>query len=280
VTRRFDWASNRPVEDHEVTYSASGSPSKLTVREARSNGFSLSGIAPEFATNSETNSRLFGLTATDATARSQRFDWSVINEKNFGLMVFGYENEVGRDFRPFGKTKKEFAVAGTTTRKAGSEMRLGSFGIGFAQSRIEGLDPVAGFGAEQQEASFTIDLPSLLVGANLASSFVPTVWMNGSIKREDAATSDTVTTSLGGSWTWDNGYANVGFWNYSSGGPDKATGAAWGGRGFDANVGTYHSSFSLDFNLAYGHSEDSAASWQSTGALYNSSITLSYKPVT
>jgi hypothetical protein len=34
----------------------------------------------------------------------------------------------------------------------------------------------------------------------------------------------------------------------------------------------------LDFNLAYGHSEDSVASWQSAGGLYDSSLTLSYKP--
>jgi hypothetical protein len=279
VARRFDWEGNSPVEDNKVSYSASGSsPSKLTMREARSDGFSAMATGPGFESNHEANSRFFGLTPHDSAARSQRLDWTLVNQQNFGLTAFGYENEVGRDFRPFGKTKKEFAVAGSTTRKAGGEMRLGPFRMGLAQSSIEGLDPVASFGTEQKEASLTIDLPSLLAGTGTASSFVPTLWMNGSIKREDAATIDTVTTSFGGSWTWSNGYANVGYWNYSSAEPGGQTATAWAGQGFDANLGGYYSSFALDFNLAYGNSEDTATSWQSAGALYNSSLTLSYKP--
>jgi hypothetical protein len=248
------------------------------MRETRSDGFSPTAFAPGFDTNGEANARFFGLTPHDATARSQRLNWSLIDDKNFGLTVFGYENEVGRDFRPFGKNKNEFALAGSTTRKTGGEMRLGVLGIGLSQSRIESLDPVARSGTGQQEASLTVDLPSLLVGTSLTSSFVPTLWMNGSIKRDDAGTSDTTTTGVGGSWTWSSGYANIGYWSYASGGADIPTASAWDGRGFDANVGTYFSSFALDFNLAYGHSEDSVASWQSVGAVYDSSVTLSYKP--
>ena len=47
---------------------------------------------------------------------------------------------------------------------------------------------------------------------------------------------------------------------------------------FDANFGAYYSFFGVDIGASYGRSEDLAPAWQSAGALYNSSVTVWYKP--
>ena len=68
---------------------------------------------------------------------------------------------------------------------------------------------------------------------------------------------------------------NLGYWSYSSSG---VAGSAWSGQGVDASVGLYYSSFGIDADFSYGHSADVAPSWQSAGALYGSSVTISYTP--
>jgi hypothetical protein len=73
-------------------------------------------------------------------------------------------------------------------------------------------------------------------------------------------------------------HATLGYWDYSSAGREGVAGSAWSGRGFDANFGGYYSSFGIDVDLSYGHSEGVAPSWQSAGILYSSSVTVSYKP--
>ena len=104
-------------------------------------------------------------------ARSQKVDWTLVNLKNFGVTAFGYQNEVGSDFKPFGQTKNEFdGSAGSSTMKAGGQVRVGPFGFGFAQSSREqlawsgfqGVETGANLAAVQQEASVTLDLAQLL----------------------------------------------------------------------------------------------------------------------
>jgi len=81
---------------------------------------------------------------------------------------------------------------------------------------------------------------------------------------------------FGGTWSWDMGYASLGYWN-SSLGNNEGLGATWSGQGFDANVGAYYGTFALDVGLSYGQSEDALSSWQSVGDVYNYSATVSYK---
>ena len=118
-----------------------------------------------------------------------------------------------------------------------------------------------------------------LVPGGLAPKLLPTLWMSASTSQAPTSgqASETVTTSFGGTWTWDMGYASLGYWNYSSG-KNAGLGTTWSGHGFDANLGAYRSSFGIDVGLSYGQSEDAAPSWQSAGALYNSYATVSYKP--
>jgi hypothetical protein len=209
VTRRIDWQAN-PVEDDKMTYSAPRSSAKLTVREAYSaglapafTGFGANGAGPAFSPgfkmNGGDNSRLLSpnpalLWGSDATARSQRLDWTFVNAKNFGVTAFSYQNEVGRDFQPYGPTKNEFAMAGTSTMKAGGQVRVGPLGFGYATSNIEYADPLANLlpaqqgvtnsSAAQQEASVTLDLPLLLSGTPVSggvfSQLLPTLWATSS----------------------------------------------------------------------------------------------------
>jgi hypothetical protein len=313
ITRSTDWQAN-PVEDDKLTYSAPGGTVKLTVREAYSAGFAGPAFTPGFGTNfagqtlipglemnHEENSEPFGLTpaqlGADRMAKSQRLDWTVVNFKNFGVTAFGYQNEVGRDFQPFGQTKNEFTTAGTSTMKAGGQVRVGPFGFGFAESSLENAGPVTNLAAVQQgmanlaavrqEASVTLDLPHLLPGTGVSSGvlskLLPTLWVTGGNSHpptsgQEAVPSDTVSTSFGGSWTWDIGHATLGYWNYSSAGREGLAASAWTGQGFDANFGASYSSFGIDVDLSYGRSADVAPAWQSAGALYSSSVTVSYKP--
>jgi hypothetical protein len=280
IVRHTDWQAN-PVEDNKLTYSTPGSAVQLTVREASSAGFAGTDFARGFGLNNDDNADPTGLTPTpwgaNAMAKSQKVDWTIVNLKNLGVTAFGYHSEVGNEFQPFGQTKTEFATAGTSTMKAGGQVRVGAFGFGFAQSSITNKDDsVANFSAVQQEASVTLDLPHLLpaqASSGLVSKVVPTIWMTASDRQ--APNSDqagTVTTSFGGSWNWNIGQATLGYWNYSSDG-NVGLGSEWSGHGFDANLGAYYSSFGVDVSLSYGHS-----SWQSAGALYNSSVTVSYTP--
>ena len=112
ITRHTDWEAN-PVEDNTVTYSAPDSSVKFTVREAHSAGFAGSAFTPGFGMQGDENSGAFGLTpvpwGATAMARSQKVDWTLINLKNFGVTAFGYQNEVGSNFKAFGQTKNEFA---------------------------------------------------------------------------------------------------------------------------------------------------------------------------
>ena len=172
ITRHTDWEAN-PVEDNTLTYSAPGSSVKFTVREANSAGFAGSAFTPGFGMQGDENSGAFGLTpvpwGATAMARSQKVDWTLVNLKNFGVTAFGYQNEVGSNFKPFGQTKNEFGTAGSSTMKAGGAVRVGPFGFGFAQSSREqlawsgfqGVETGANLAAVQQEASVTLDLANL-----------------------------------------------------------------------------------------------------------------------
>ena len=75
-------------------------------------GFAGSALAPGVGMQDDGNSGPFGLNPVPwgaaAVARSQKVDWTLVNLKNFGVTAFGYQNEVGGDFKPFGETKKEF----------------------------------------------------------------------------------------------------------------------------------------------------------------------------
>jgi hypothetical protein len=333
ATRRIDWQAN-PVEDDKLTYSAPGSSAKLTMREAYSAGLgpALSGFGTNragpafslgFGMNGDENSGAFSPTGAllwggDATARSQRLDWTFVHLENFEVTAFGYQNEVGRDFRPFGQTKNEFAMAGTSTTKAGGQVRVGPFGFGYAMSDLEYAGPLTNLSAMQQgvtsstavqqEASVTLDLPRLLSGTEMSSGLfsklLPTLWVTGSDKharnagleavRNDAIVSsfgaptiwvtgettprDIITSSFGGTWKWDMGYASLSYWHYSSGGSESVAAWAGTGRGFNANFGVEYSSFGIDADLSYGQSENVASSWQSAGLLFDSSVTVSYRP--
>jgi hypothetical protein len=87
---------------------------------------------------------------------------------------------------------------------------------------------------------------------------------------------ETVTMGFGGTWSWDMGYASLGYWS-SSFGNNAGLGAAWSGQGFDANLGAYYRAFAVDVGLSYGRSADAVSSWQSVGDVYNYSATVSYK---
>ncbi len=306
VTTRSDWQDN-PVEDKQLKYSAPGGAVRLTVREASSASLLGTNFGPDFSNDT---SERFGLALTkqpnNTTAKSQKIEWSVVDSTNFGLTVFGYQNEVGSGFKPFGQTKKEFETPGTETTKAGGEVRVGAFSFGFAHSRIANIvdsnanfftapdanasfvaaqNSNTNFSAAQNEASVTLALAKLLPGMQESiSSLLPNLWASVSDKQTlntglgtVAAASDTVSTSFGGTWNWNNGYATVGYWDYSSG-KNPGLSAAWSGRGFDANLGTYLSSFGVDAGLSYGQSEGAAVSSQSAGMLYYSYVTVSYKP--
>jgi hypothetical protein len=286
ITRRTDWQAN-PVEDNKLTYSAPGSAVRLTVREASSAGFAETDFTRGFGLNNDETSGPLGLTPAEwganAMAKSQRVDWTLVNLKSFGMTAFGYQSEVGRNFEPFGQTKKEFATPGTSTIKAGGEVRVGAFSFGLAQSSVANTEEsVADFSAVEQEASVALDLPHLLQGTQW-SRLLPTIRATGSTRHtptlsQDIMPNDTFRTGFGGIWTWNFGYANLGYWTYSSAGREAVATSAWSGHGFDASFGAYYSSFGIDADLSYGYSEDIAPSWQSAGDLYNSSVTVSYKP--
>src|SRR5262249_40854552 len=77
INRRTEWQDN-PTEDDKLTYSVPGGPVKLTMRE----------VSSGFGMNGDENSGTFGLAPTlwgDATAKSKRVDWTVVNSSNFGV---------------------------------------------------------------------------------------------------------------------------------------------------------------------------------------------------
>ena len=91
----------------------------------------------------------------------------------------------------------------------------------------------------QQEASASVNLAQFVEGG-LAPKLLPNLWMSTSTSQGPTSgqASETVTTSFGGTWTWDMGYASLGYWNYSSG-KNEGLGTTWRGHGFDANLGAY-----------------------------------------
>ena len=308
VTRRTDWQAN-PVEDKEVKYSGPGGAVRMTVREASSAGLLGTNFAFNYSLNTDKTSQPFSLASTEwptnTTAKSQKVEWKVVDSKNLGVTVFGYQNEVGSSFKPFGEAKKEFATPGTRTMKAGGQVRVGALSFGFAHSRIANtVDSIANFSptqdtdanyfftaknsnaysTAQNEASVALALPELLAGVQApVSNLLPNLWASVSNKQplqtgsEPVFSSATSIASFGGTWNWDNGYATLGYWTYSS---DKSPGlsASWSGRGFDANFGMYRSSFGIGAGLSYGQSEDAVAASRSAGALYSYYVTASYKP--
>jgi hypothetical protein len=288
VVRKTDWQGN-PVEDNTLTYSAPGSGVRVTVREASSAGFVGAGFAPGLGPADADTSGPFGPTAwnDNATAKSQKVDGTLVNLKDFGLTAFGYRSEVGYDFRSFGQNKSEFATPGTSTTKFGGEARFGAFAFGLAHSDITKLDnlgPAFSSGEDNaiatvDEASLKFDLPRLLSGeSGLTAKLIPTVWMSASDRQPtDAKQASTNSISFGGSWNWQYGNASLGYWNYSSNG-DASIGTRWSGQGFDANLGAYYAAFRVDASLSYGNSEGVSPGWQSAGALYSSTMTLSYTP--
>jgi len=285
------------VEDKLLKYSAPGGTIRLTAREASSAGLVGTNFDRDF--NDGKTSELFGLASADwpadRMAKSQKIEWTAVNMENFGVTVFGYRNQVGSGFKPFGKTTKEFATVGTTTTKAGGQVRVGAFSFVFAHSRIANIvrspanlfiaqNPNANFSGVQNEGTVTLSLPKLLAGLHgSAANMLPNLWASVSIKQtlnaelETQAPANTVNTSVGGTWSWNNNYATLGYWSYSSS-KNPGLGSTWGGHGFDANVGTYRSSFGIDAGLSYGQSENASASLQSADVLYNTYVTISYYP--
>jgi hypothetical protein len=278
VTRRTDWQAN-PVQDNTLVYSVPGSAVRLTLREASSGGFLV---------DHDQVSAPFGLSQSawdgNATAKSQKIEWTLIDSKNFGLTAFGYQSEIGYGFRPFDQTKKEFATAGANTIKAGGDVRLGAFTLGVAHSSIIALEPIVPAFSEAKsnaeatvdEASVSLNLAQLVASQDgLVAKLIPTVWMTTS-DRQSAGYS-IVSTSVGGSWKWNYGHATLGYWNYYSDG-NSTIDSAWSGYGFDANLGAYYKAVALDLSASYGQSEDLAPQWQSSGALYSSTVAVSYTP--
>lgn len=138
VTRRTDWQAHL-VDDYKITYSVLDTALKWSMREASSAGFAGPAFISGFATSSNNMDPFAtGRSGNDATARSQRLDWTVWKAANFELTAFGYQSEVGRNFTAFGQTKSEFAMTGIRTVKAGGQVRVGAFGLGFAQWPAEG----------------------------------------------------------------------------------------------------------------------------------------------
>jgi hypothetical protein len=310
IARRTDWDAS-PIEDDKLTYSAPGSPVKFTMREVSSfTGFGM---------NDHQNSGAFALApmlwGDDATARSKRVDWSVVNSRDFGVTAFSYQSAIGRTFQPADQTKNEFAMPGTSTTTAGGKVRAGAFDFGFAVSSVEYAGPgtellqqgVANATAVQQEALVSLDLRRLLSGSPASSEFfstlLPTLWVTVSDKHngatgleavpKDAITSsfgaptiwvtgqtlpqDTTTSSFGGKWKSDIGYASLSYWRYSSSGGEGIAPWAGSGHGFNASAGAEYSSFEIEADFTYGQFENIASSQQS-GRLYDSNVTVSYKP--
>jgi hypothetical protein len=285
VTRHRDWQFGS-FEDNKLTYSDPNSRIKVTVREASSAGFA----AQNFMRNGDTTGP-FGLTASDwsadSMARSQRVDWTLLDTKSFRVTAFGYRSEVGQGFEPLEQEKKkEFGTAGTSVMKAGGQVKIGAFGFGLAQSSTAHMDESAMTYFRsidtnptlQQEASASVNLAQLVPG-NLASKVLPALWVSASTSQESNSgqASETITTSFGGSWTWNMGYASLAYWDYSSE-RNSTLGATWNGHGFNANLGAYRSSVGIDTGLSYGQSEDAALSWQSAGTVYSSYASVWYKP--
>jgi hypothetical protein len=114
--------------------------------------------------------------------------------------------------------------------------------------------------------------------SGLTAKLIPTVWMvAGDRQPADAKQSSINSISFGGSWNWNHGTASLGYWNYSSN-RDASISNGWSGQGLDANLGAYYAAFGVDVNLSYGDSEGFSPGWQSAGALYSSTLTLSYAP--
>jgi hypothetical protein len=283
VRRQKDWeissAGFDRVEDSKMTYAMPDSGARLTVRKAAS-GFGTNFATRSIGLNEYLTSGPLGLSPTDGIAQSQQIDGTLIDLEGFRVTAFAYQNEVGRSFDAFGRTKKEFGTPGTRKMKAGANMQVGAFGFGLAQSSTENTYGSAA-GALASEASASVDVPQLLratgVSGQLAPKLIPSVWMNASTSSPASGQDDeTVTMGFGGTWSWDMGYASLGYWN-SSLGNNEGLGATWSGQGFDANVGAYYGAFALDVGLSYGQSEDALSSWQSVGDVYNYSATVSYK---
>jgi hypothetical protein len=290
ITKNRDWQFGS-FEDNKLTYSDPNSSIKVTVRESSSAAFVAQNFVRSSGESNENTPGPFGLTVSDSgvdsMARSQRVDWKLLDTKSFGVTAFGYRSEVGQSFEPLEQGKKnEFGKAGTSVIKAGGQVKIGAFGFGLAQSSITDTDATGSyFGSTdskptlEQEASASVNLPQLVPG-HLASKVLPVLWMSASTSQAPSSgqpTSETLSTSVGGTWTWNVGYASLGYWNYSSM-QDSVAGATWSGHGFDANVGAHRSSFGIDAGLSYGQSEDTVPSWKSAGALYNSYATVWYKP--
>src|SRR5690349_47897 len=279
-----------PGEEVEYVHSPSDGSVKVTMREAYGS------IGANRSASIETGDEdavpgFSGPSDDSALARSQRFDWKIFDRGNLGISAFGYQNEIGREFRPFGKFKKEFATANSSTTKGGGNVRLGPLKIGFTQSATGKAEPSIEYGdnlprvtATQQEVNATLDLQKLLPDfqdlTGMPSELVPSLWVSQSYNhpssRPGSADLDTVSTAFGGSWSWNSGQATLGYWSYASDRPPDHAGSAWNGEGLDASLGFYHATLGVDLNFSYGHMEDVAGSWLSVSALYDSSITLSY----
>jgi hypothetical protein len=285
VTGGTDWQGNL-VEDNKLVYSPRESGVRVSIREASSAGF-VQGFSRDLTPATNQAGQPVGLAAGElstTTAISQKVDWTVVNSKNFGLTVFSYQNQVGDGFKPFGTTKAEFATAGTRMMKTGGQVRLGAVGFGFSQAVTTAESSPAILSATQKEVSVSLALPQLLpnMEKSVATLLPTSLWASVSDKRtlrvgSQAAANDTISTSFGGTWNWDSGYATLSYWNYSSGN-NPSLGATWDGKGVDANLGTDHSAFSANVGLSYGRSADAAGSWQSADDLYFSSVTVAYKP--
>ena len=112
---------------------------------------------------------------------------------------------------------------------------------------------------------------------NIASKLLPTLWASASDKQTANTGPETTSTSFGGTWNWNAGYATLGYWNYSSG-KNADLGTRSSGQGFNVDLGAYRSSLGIYGGLSYGQSEETVASWPSGVALYNLYVTVSYQP--
>jgi len=266
------------VEDKKMTYGAPDSGVRMTVREAAS-GFGTNFLSNSTGLDNYLTSGPLGLSPADGIAQSQKIHGTLIDLKDFNLSTFAYHSEVGRHFEAFGRAKKEFKTVGTRRMKAGANMKMGAFGFGLAQSITEDTYGSAD-AAFKSEASASIDLPRLMQAAkvpgDLTPKLIPTVWMNASTTSSASGQEgEGINLGVGGTWSWDMGYASLGYWS-SSLGDSSGLGATWSGQGFDANVGAYYKAFAVDLGLSYGQSEDALQSWQSISDVYNYSATVAY----
>jgi hypothetical protein len=288
------------VEDLNLTFATPDDWVRFSVRQSQSTYAADADYLRMLASqnknrNSPGRERFLFHEGTEGTAGLQRIDVNVLKSDWLGASVFASHRDVDAYYESLAsqKSKDEFAASNRSGNTGGGKVNFGPVSLTASYTVLGGSTSIASPTETRQDRVVAIDLtdlrkrlgesaPSLLWAVAPSTIYAGNFSKQTSYDNLGGGLPDlTNGISAGASWTWNNGTASVGYWNYFLN-SQRFGEASYdsSGRGLDANIGVYGSALGYYGGISYRRSDELAPLSRAFNSSYDTYSSITYKSKT